>query len=78
MEEIVATLIDSSLWIDFTRARSPASLKRFIAPHVLAPEAVLAEPVIFEVSRYASEQEAIQLGEQFRLLRLLPSPGWHV
>ncbi len=28
-------LLDSSLWIDFTRARSPLALKQFIAPFVL-------------------------------------------
>lgn len=37
-------LLDTSLWIDFTRARSPAPLKKFIAPFVLDPEAHLAEP----------------------------------
>ena len=41
-------LLDTSLWIDFTRARSPAPLKQFIAPYVLDPEAHLAEPVRFE------------------------------
>jgi len=30
-------LLDSSLWIDFTRARSPLVLKQFIAPYVLDP-----------------------------------------
>lgn len=38
-------LLDSSLWIDFTRARSPLALKQFIAPFVLDPAAHLAEPV---------------------------------
>ena len=37
-------LLDTSLWIDFTRTRSPAPLKQFIAPFVLDPEAHLAEP----------------------------------
>ena len=36
-------LIDTSLWIDFTRSRSPQSLKRFIAPYILSPDAALAE-----------------------------------
>jgi predicted nucleic acid-binding protein len=75
VEEVVATLIDSSLWIDFTRARSPRRLKRFIAPYILAPEIVLAEPVAFEVLRYASDEEASQLHEQFRLLPVLPTPA---
>lgn len=38
-------LLDSSLWIDFTRARSPLVLKQFIAPFVLDPVAHLAELV---------------------------------
>jgi hypothetical protein len=37
-------LLDTSLWIDFTRTRSPPPLKQFIAPFVLDPEAHLAEP----------------------------------
>ena len=40
-------LLDTSLWIDVTRARSPAALKQFIAPFVLDPAAHLAEPVRF-------------------------------
>jgi hypothetical protein len=40
-------LLDTSLWIDVTRARSPAALKQFIAPFVLDPAAPLAEPVRF-------------------------------
>jgi predicted nucleic acid-binding protein len=75
VEELVASLIDSSLWIDFTRARSPRSLKQFIAPYVLAPDVALAEPVVFEVLRYASDEETVQLQEQFRLLPLLPTPS---
>jgi predicted nucleic acid-binding protein len=71
----VASLIDSSLWIDFTRARSPRNLKQFIAPYVLAPDVALAEPVVFEVLRYASDEEIVQLQEQFRLLPLLLTPS---
>jgi predicted nucleic acid-binding protein len=75
VEELVASLIDSSLWVDFTRARSPQSLKQFIAPYVLAPDAALAEPIAFEVLRYASDEETVQLQQQFRLLPVLPTPG---
>jgi predicted nucleic acid-binding protein len=32
-------LLDTSLWIDFTRTRSPAALKQCIAPYVLDPAA---------------------------------------
>jgi len=56
-----ALLLDTSLWIDFTPARSPASLKQFIAPFVLDPEAHLAEPVHLPLLRSARPDETRQL-----------------
>ena len=70
----MATLIDTSLWIDFTRTRSPRTLKRFIAPFILHPDAHLAEPVTFEMLRHATAAEAKQLTQQFQTLPLLPTP----
>ena len=67
-------LLDTSLWIDFTRARSPATLKQFIAPYVLDPEAHLAEPVRFELLRSARPEEAQLLEAQFATLPSLPTP----
>lgn len=61
-------LLDTSLWIDFTRARSPAALKQFIAPFVLDAAAHLAEPVQFEVLRAARPEEARLLEAQFDTL----------
>lgn len=67
-------LVDTSLWIDFTRSRSPRALKQFIAPYVLDPTAHLAEPVRFEVLRAATGEEARQLQAQFASLPLLATP----
>ncbi|MHB1307198.1 MAG: type II toxin-antitoxin system VapC family toxin [Limisphaerales bacterium] len=69
------TLIDTSLWIDFTRARSPRSLKEFIAPYILDPAAHLAEPIVFEVLRHATPEEHQQLTRQFETFPLLETPG---
>jgi predicted nucleic acid-binding protein len=69
------TLIDSSLWIAFTRLRSPRRLKEFISPYILDPEAHLAEPVIFEVLRHATPAEAKQLKQQFDTLPRLATPA---
>ena len=66
-------LLDSSLWIDFTRARSPLALKQFIAPFVLDPAAHLAEPVRFELLRSARPDEAQRLGPRPR--QWCNSPG---
>jgi predicted nucleic acid-binding protein len=68
-------LLDTSIWIDFTRSRSPAPLKQFIAPFVLDPEAHLAEPVRFELMRSARPAETRQLEPQFATLPTLPSPA---
>ena len=71
----MAKLIDSSLWIDLTRARSPRVLKAFIAPHVNDSEACLAEPIIFEVLRHATDDEAEKMTRQFETMPLLASPA---
>jgi predicted nucleic acid-binding protein len=71
----VSLLLDTSLWVDFTRARSPAALKQFIAPFVLDPQAHLAEPVLFEVLRSARPEEARQLEAQFATLPTLSTPS---
>lgn len=75
----MATLIDSSLWIDLTRARSPGTLKALIAPYVNDPQACLAEPIAFEVLRHATDAEAEILLRQFETMPLLTSPAdlWH-
>jgi predicted nucleic acid-binding protein len=70
----MTALIDSSVWIDFTRERSPRALKQFIAPYILKPEAVLAEPIIFEVLRHATDRELRPLHAQFDTMPVLPTP----
>ncbi len=71
---MMARLIDTSLWIDLTRARSPRALKSFIAPHVNDPAACLAEPIVFELLRSATDREAEQLTRQFENMPLLATP----
>jgi hypothetical protein len=43
----MARLIDSTLWVDFTRKKSPAYLKAAIHPWILDPAACLCEPIAF-------------------------------
>jgi hypothetical protein len=68
------TLIDSSLWVDFTRTRSPRVIKRFIAPFILDPDAHVAMPITFELLRHATAAEAKQLTRQFQTLPMLATP----
>ena len=67
-------LIDTSLWIDFTRMRSPRKLKQFVAPFILNPDAVLAEPITFELLRYATAAEVKAIKPWFQMLPLLETP----
>lgn len=67
----MARLIDSSLWVDFTRKKTPASLKQFIHPLLLDSEACLCEPVAFEVLRHATDQEIKWIKAQFETFPLL-------
>lgn len=69
------TLIDTSLWIDFARARSPKTLKRFIAPYILSRTAHTAEPIRFEVLRHATADEVEPLTLQFETLPSLATPS---
>ena len=68
-------LIDTSLWIDLTRSRSPLTLKTFVAPYVNDPDARLAEPIAFELLRSATDAEASLLTAHFASMPTLPSPA---
>lgn len=70
----MARLVDASLWIDFGRARSSQALKNFVARYIFDPDACLAEPITFEVLRYANEEETKHLQAQFQTLPTLTTP----
>lgn len=70
----MAKLVDSSLWIDLTRTRSPRILKAFIASQLDDPEICIAEPIAFEVLRHADDAEARLLTLQFETVPLLSTP----
>ncbi|MDA0765216.1 MAG: PIN domain-containing protein [Verrucomicrobia bacterium] len=70
----MARLIESSLWVDFTRRQSPVALKAIIHPWILDPLACLCEPIAFEILRHATPQERRWIKAQFDTLPLLPTP----
>lgn len=70
----MARLIDSSLLVDFTRRKSPASLKASIQPWILDVSAALCQPVVFQILRHATAAERGPIEEQFRTLPLLSTP----
>lgn len=71
----MALLIESSLWVEFTRRKSPAALKAAIQPWILDPAAALCEPVAFEILRHATAAERGPIEAQFATLPMLATPG---
>jgi len=71
----MANLIDTSVWIDFTRSKSSWVLKNFIAPYILDTNAFLSEPVIFEVMRHASAEEFKPLEAMTATFPVLSTPS---
>lgn len=71
----MARLIDSSLWVDFTRSKSPTALKQHILPFLQDERACLCESVAFEVLRHATAAECVQLESWFSTFPLLPTPA---
>ena len=70
----MVTLIDTSLWVDFSRRKSPERLKRFVAPYLFDASAHLAEPVMFELLRDATDQEMTILTQHFATFPRLNTP----
>jgi predicted nucleic acid-binding protein len=67
-------LIDTSLWIDLIRRKSPQSLRRRIAPYLLDPSAHTADPVVFELLRHALPSEIEFLTRRLEALPRLTTP----
>ncbi|MBX7121465.1 MAG: PIN domain-containing protein [Opitutaceae bacterium] len=70
----MARLIETTLWIDFTRSRTPHERKLAIQAWILDAGACLCEPVAFEVLRHATREERPRIEAQFATLPLMPTP----
>lgn len=71
----MARLIETSLWVDFTRAKTQPERKLEIQRWILATDACLCEPVAFEILRHATARERPPIEAQFETLRLLATPA---
>jgi predicted nucleic acid-binding protein len=67
-------LIDTSVWIDLLRISTPRPLKQAAAEWILQRQARLAEPVAFELLRYATDSEASEFESFYATVPLLATP----
>lgn len=70
----MALLIETTLWVDYTRAHSPRKVKELVAPYILDTDSFLAEPVVFEMYRAATASERVELAKLFELIPVLKTP----
>ena len=70
----MATVIETSMWIDFFRPRTPASIKHQIKPWIMREDAALCEPVVCELLRSAAARERPLIQNHFGTLPVLTTP----
>jgi predicted nucleic acid-binding protein len=68
-------LVDTSVWVDLLRVSTPRPLKEFAGAWILQRETRLSEPVAFELTRYASDSEAIEFERYLQTVPVLETPG---
>lgn len=68
-------IIDTSLWVDFARTRTPRAVREQIRALVDAPDACLCDPVAFELLRAASPAERPALERRFATMEWLTTPA---
>jgi predicted nucleic acid-binding protein len=71
----MGTLIDSTLWVEYFRARTPLRVKQQVIPFIDDPEAALCEPVRFEILSGALRRERRIIEETFETMPLLAAPS---
>src|SRR5437667_4607540 len=70
----MAALIDSSLWVDYFRAKTPAPVKQQVVSEIDSAEALLCVPVRFEIERAALRAERARIEQVFATVPLLSQP----
>ncbi len=74
MADLMALLLDTSIWIAFLRTSTSKSLKLRLAPYILDPAACLAEPVVFELLRRSNRRELPTITRHFATYPTLATP----
>lgn len=70
----MSLLIDSSLWVDYFRPKTPVKIKQQIAPFINSADAVLCEPIKFEILRASPRRERAGIEALFATFPLLETP----
>lgn len=69
------TVIETSMWVDFFRPKTPAAVKVQIRPWVLRHDIALCEPVVCELLRSAAVRERVLIQRHFATIPILRTPA---
>ena len=70
----MAVLIDSSVWVDYFRPKTPIPVRKQAAAIIDSAEIFLCEPVQFEILRSAPSAGRDLITRTFATVPLLPTP----
>lgn len=68
------TVIESSLWVDYFRPKTPAPTREMAESVINLADAVLVEPVVFELLRSAHRTQRPVVEAHFATMRVLLTP----
>ena len=71
----MTNVVDSSLWVDYFRKRTPAALKARLDEIIRGAEVVTCEPILFELLRAVSRTDARKIEEFFATIPVLETPA---
>jgi len=71
----VASLIDTSVWIDAFHARTPTAIRLVAATAINRPDAVICDPICLELLRGVPEREVARVERHLATVPMLPSPS---
>jgi predicted nucleic acid-binding protein len=69
------TVIETSMWVDFFRPKTPPGVKDQIKPWVLRHDVALCEPVACELLRSAAARERGWIQRHFATIPMLRTPA---
>ncbi|MFQ5739814.1 MAG: PIN domain-containing protein [Acidobacteriota bacterium] len=68
-------LVDTSVWIDYLRTKTPRAIKARLNHVIQSPEIATCEPILFEILRAVSTAEASKIEEFFTTVPVLATPA---
>jgi predicted nucleic acid-binding protein len=71
----MATVVDSSIWVDCLRRESSETLRRQTRAIIIADDNFLCEPVIFELLRAVPRRDRTRTEALIGTVPLLPTPN---